>query len=63
MVLHAKNYSLTIDKNKCIGCGVCVVSCDSEAIGMRVKDESDRWVPPANTFKTYLKIASERGKI
>ncbi len=52
-----------INGQRCIGCGVCVASCDSEAIGMMVKDESDRWVPPANTFKTYLNIASERGKI
>jgi Pyruvate/2-oxoacid:ferredoxin oxidoreductase delta subunit len=52
-----------INGQRCIGCGVCVASCDSEAIGMKVKDESDRWVPPANTFKTYLNIARERGKI
>ena len=52
-----------INGQRCIGCGVCVASCDSEAIVMMVKDEPDRWVPPANTFKTYLNIARERGKI
>jgi hypothetical protein len=25
------------------------------------KAGSDQWVPPANTFKTYLNIARERG--
>ena len=32
MILHAKNYSLTIDKNKCTGCGICMEICPREAI-------------------------------
>ena len=32
MVLHAKHYSLTLDKNKCTGCGVCMKICPREAI-------------------------------
>lgn len=32
MVLHAKHYSLTLDKNKCVGCGVCMEICPREAI-------------------------------
>jgi 4Fe-4S ferredoxin len=32
MVLHSKNYSLTLDKNKCTGCGVCMEICPREAI-------------------------------
>ena len=32
MVLHAKHYSLTLDKNKCTGCGVCMEICPREAI-------------------------------
>jgi Pyruvate/2-oxoacid:ferredoxin oxidoreductase delta subunit len=52
-----------IDIERCIGCGLCVVSCDFDAIHMKEKDEKDRWVPPANTLKTYMNIAKERGKI
>ena len=52
-----------INSKRCIGCGLCVVSCDFEAISMLEKDEENRWVPPANTFKTYFNIARERGKI
>ncbi len=32
MVLHAKHYSLTLDKIKCVGCGVCMEICPREAI-------------------------------
>ena len=32
MILHAKQYSLTLDKNKCVGCGVCRTICPREAI-------------------------------
>lgn len=52
-----------IDKDRCIGCGVCVVSCDFDAIHLKEKGEAERWVPPKNTFETYINIAKERGKI
>ncbi len=32
MVLHAKRYSLTLDKTRCTGCGVCMEICPREAI-------------------------------
>ncbi len=32
MVLHTKHYSLTLDKIKCVGCGVCMEICPREAI-------------------------------
>ena len=32
LVLHAKHYSLILDKNKCTGCGVCMEICPREAI-------------------------------
>jgi 4Fe-4S ferredoxin len=32
MVLHAKRYSLTLNKKKCTGCGICVEICPREAI-------------------------------
>ncbi|MGD2066060.1 MAG: 4Fe-4S binding protein [Candidatus Bathyarchaeota archaeon] len=32
MILHAKRYSLTINKNKCVGCGICMEICPREAI-------------------------------
>ena len=32
MVLHAKRYSLTLNRSKCVGCGVCIEICPREAI-------------------------------
>ena len=52
-----------IDPLRCIGCGLCVVTCDEEAIYLVEKEQAEQWVPPSNTFKTYLKIAKERGLI
>lgn len=52
-----------IDLQRCIGCGLCVVSCDFEAMGLVEKDQADRWIPAADTFKSYLNIARERGLI
>jgi 4Fe-4S ferredoxin len=31
-VLHAKNYKLTLDKNRCVGCQICTLACPKEAI-------------------------------
>ena len=32
MVMHARHYSLILDKNKCVGCGICMEICPREAI-------------------------------
>jgi 4Fe-4S ferredoxin len=31
-VLHVKNYKLTLDKNRCVGCQICSLACPKEAI-------------------------------
>jgi 4Fe-4S ferredoxin len=31
-ILHVKNYKLTLDKNRCVGCQVCSLACPKEAI-------------------------------
>jgi 4Fe-4S ferredoxin len=30
--LHVKNYKLTLDKNRCVGCQICSLACPKEAI-------------------------------
>ena len=48
MVLHAKRYSLTLNKNKCTGCGICMEICPREAIEVTrtPKAEGEEAKPP-----------------
>ena len=31
-ILHVKNYKLTLDKKRCVGCQICTLACPKEAI-------------------------------
>jgi 4Fe-4S ferredoxin len=48
MVLHTKRYSLTLDKTRCTGCGICMEICPREAIEIRKipKTEGEKKKPP-----------------
>jgi len=48
-------------RDRCIGCGLCVPTCDYDAMRLVEKEPNGKTTPPANTFRTYLKIAKERG--
>jgi 4Fe-4S ferredoxin len=39
--LHAKKYSLTVNKKKCTGCGVCMEICPREAIEVFIAPKTD----------------------
>jgi 4Fe-4S ferredoxin len=41
MILHAKRYSLTLDKTRCTGCGICVEICPREAIELKKTPKAD----------------------
>jgi len=34
-ILHSKSYSLTLDRTRCVGCGICVEVCPREAIQIK----------------------------
>jgi len=46
--MHAKHYALTLDKNWCKGCGICVELCPREAISLKpiVRPIEGRAEPP-----------------
>jgi len=52
-----------VDRDRCIGCGLCVTECPEDAMTLKQKAADHRYVPPKNTFETYLTMARERGKI
>ena len=48
MILHAKRYSLTLDKTRCTGCGICMEICPREAIEIKKtpKVDGEKAKPP-----------------
>jgi formate hydrogenlyase subunit 6/NADH:ubiquinone oxidoreductase subunit I len=50
-----------VNKQICIGCGVCVSSCPTGALTMTQR--TDSYVPPGNKMEQLMRIASEKGKI
>jgi len=41
MILHTKRYSLTLDKTRCTGCGICMEICPREAIEIKKTPKAD----------------------
>jgi Fe-S-cluster-containing hydrogenase component 2 len=52
-----------VDLDRCIGCGLCVTTCPTEAIALIRKPEDRIYEPPKSAIETYIRIAQERGKI
>ncbi|MCP3684925.1 MAG: 4Fe-4S ferredoxin, partial [bacterium] len=50
-----------IIREKCIGCGLCVTTCQSEAIKLIRKETSEIIPPPKDEMDWHDKRASERG--
>ena len=48
MILHAKRYSLTLDKTRCPSCGICMEICPREAIEIKKtpKGDGEKVKPP-----------------
>jgi Fe-S-cluster-containing hydrogenase component 2 len=51
----------TVDRDRCIGGGLCVTTCPSEAITLKAKPESERQTPPATGKDYFLQLAAQRG--
>jgi Fe-S-cluster-containing hydrogenase component 2 len=51
-----------INLNRCIGCGLCVSTCPSDAMQLVKKPVDQQYVPPETGMETYIRIAQERGK-
>ena len=50
-----------VDLDRCIGCGVCVTKCPSDAIQMIKKDQEN--IPPPNMVAMYQEMAKKRAEL
>jgi 4Fe-4S ferredoxin len=41
-ILHAKNYMLILDRDRCLGCGICKEVCPKEAIEIKIAPKVDQ---------------------
>jgi Pyruvate/2-oxoacid:ferredoxin oxidoreductase delta subunit len=46
--------------DRCIGCGVCVVTCPTEAMSMKSRPESEHTIPPRNIVDWSVQRAANR---
>jgi Pyruvate/2-oxoacid:ferredoxin oxidoreductase delta subunit len=56
-----KDGSYAVNPEKCIGCGVCIPTCPSDAIALVRKPENQHDQPPSNIVDWYFKRAAARG--
>ena len=50
-----------VSLDRCIGCGLCVIKCPSDAIGLIPKPDANRRIPPATSMDQMMQIAKHRG--
>jgi ferredoxin len=46
--------------DRCIGCGLCVTTCDFDAIKLHQKDEGHQWVLQPDYLTAVMDIYKER---
>jgi Fe-S-cluster-containing hydrogenase component 2 len=50
-----------VDTDRCIGCGVCVSGCDTDAVELVRREEAP--VPPATMREFGIKTLQNKGKL
>jgi ferredoxin len=58
---HAKRKKTKVGQDVCLGCGVCVRTCDRNALALRARGK--RVLTPVTTAHRTVLMAIERGKL
>ena len=57
------NGRAALDLDRCIGCGLCVNTCPSEALSLVRKPETQQPHVPASFVDANIRLAQARGKL
>ena len=60
--IDAKGEAYTVNREKCIGCGVCVVTCPSGALSLQRKVDAEVDLPPENMMMWTMEKAQQTGR-
>jgi Fe-S-cluster-containing dehydrogenase component len=52
---------IDIDLDRCIGCGLCVTACPTEALALAAKPNEALRTPPATSMEQMMELARKRG--
>jgi len=60
--IKAKGEAYKVDRERCIGCGVCVVTCPSGALSLQRKEEDEIDIPAGNIVEWSMQKAQTTGR-
>ncbi len=52
---------IQVDRDRCIGCGLCVTTCPNEALMLQRKPETELRPLPRTNLETHLNLGKTRG--
>jgi Fe-S-cluster-containing hydrogenase component 2 len=61
--IYVDNGHATLDLDRCIGCGLCVPTCPTEALSLQRKPATEQPYVPKNLDEAFIKLGQARGKL